>query len=292
MRYAKVNDELEEATYLAHRENSCTCPGCGSPVIAKICVDRVDHWAHHNVDNCDTWYEPITDWHIKWQDKFPKENREVHIVKDGKRHISDVHINRFFIEFQNSVISAKDVEARENFYGPGLVWVLNGNGPICNGWEKSFVGRLSPHYKLSESQRDSLYDLGFRWNKRARTYFYYCGKEWEMSEIDDYLKYTINSARLGNMVSIGIGINVSTQTVRKVFANMNRLYIDTGDTLIKYDGTKTFTHDEFIETSINYNWSSYDRKKQKEIEQDRQRRALETKILRRRMDNNNGLFLP
>lgn len=288
MRYAKVNDELEEATYLAHRENSCTCPGCGSPVIAKICADRVDHWAHHNVDNCDTWYEPITDWHIKWQDKFPKENREVHIVKDGKRHISDVHINRFFIEFQNSVISAKDVEAREKFYGPGLVWVLNGNGPICNGWKVTYKCKLKTLLHLTPEQKHYLIGhWGFYWDGKERVWWMKSMEKDSLLSICEYVK-----TRFMGRVSYKIETDLNTQTVRKIFNKMRKLYIDTGEALIRYDGTKTFTHEEFVEKSIKHNWQAYDMKKQKEIEQDRQRRALETKILRRRMDNNKGLFLP
>ena len=53
------------------------CPGCLQPVIAKCGEQRIHHWAHHNNKNCDNWWEPETQWHRAWKNKFPADWQEI-----------------------------------------------------------------------------------------------------------------------------------------------------------------------------------------------------------------------
>jgi len=46
---------------------------------------RPKYWSHKE-KSCDNWYEPITDWHLKWQNYFPKNNREI-TIKDTEKNI-------------------------------------------------------------------------------------------------------------------------------------------------------------------------------------------------------------
>lgn len=98
------------------------CPLCGDEVIAKCGKIVTWHWAHA-ANDCDQWSEPETQWHVDWKERYPLECREVVIGK----HRADVHFEGRTIEFQNSPISRDEISEREQFYGKGLVWVVNGS---------------------------------------------------------------------------------------------------------------------------------------------------------------------
>ncbi len=113
--------------------NSCEeaiCPHCGETVVGRIYKEGTDYWKHRNKKECDSWYEPTTDWHIKWQNFFPEEQQEVTLYdeKTNITHRADVCTNNgFVIEVQNSPISVDEIAQRETFYGrKGMVWILNG----------------------------------------------------------------------------------------------------------------------------------------------------------------------
>lgn len=101
-----------------------TCPTCGGELIAK-CGEIVRwHWAHR-ANECDSWAEPESDWHVGWKLRFPENFREVTMGQ----HRADIKIpgnaRKNVIEFQRSSISVKDVAAREAHYG-NMAWVLDG----------------------------------------------------------------------------------------------------------------------------------------------------------------------
>ena len=102
------------------------CPNCRANVIAKCGELNIWHWAHQNRSDCDSWsYEPMSQWHLNWQEKFTPTNREVFISRNGEVHIADiVGKNGTIIEIQNSPISTVDIEKRELFYDD-MVWVIN-----------------------------------------------------------------------------------------------------------------------------------------------------------------------
>lgn len=104
------------------------CEHCGSAVIAKCGSKIVWHWAHESAEACDSWYEPETAWHRRWKQLFGEPYSEIRVEKEGTYHIADV-MNRegIVFEFQNSSISAKEIMAREDFYGEKMIWVINGD---------------------------------------------------------------------------------------------------------------------------------------------------------------------
>lgn len=127
MRYAY--DEQNEKIEVSVSGERARCPDCGSVVIGKKGSFKIEHWSHKAKNECDSWYEPITEWHLKWQNFFPKQYREISIKKtNGKSHRADLRLNNnLVIEVQNSPINIAEIEERENFYGENnMIWILNG----------------------------------------------------------------------------------------------------------------------------------------------------------------------
>jgi hypothetical protein len=123
MKYALVHDQRSEAkpSLLG------LCLFCGAAMVAKCGEKRVWHWAHRGKRQCDHWWEPETDWHRSWKNRFPVKWQEViQTAEDGEKHIADVKTDQdWVIEFQHSYIKPEERRSRESFYG-NLVWVVNG----------------------------------------------------------------------------------------------------------------------------------------------------------------------
>ncbi len=128
MRFAKnENGHKIEVEYSGQRAN-CGC--CNSIVVGKKGRVRPKYWSHLSTKDCDSWYEPMTQWHIDWQNKFPKQCQEIEMVgSNGIKHRADIRLNNGkVIEVQNSQIKIDDIEQREKFYNSNgqLYWILNG----------------------------------------------------------------------------------------------------------------------------------------------------------------------
>jgi len=104
-----------------------TCPLCEGKVFSKCGDINAWHWAHNKDENCDSWYEQESYWHLHWKMTFGKENAEIGINKDGKMHIADIKTNEYVvIELQNSPIQKPIIREREDFYGERMLWLING----------------------------------------------------------------------------------------------------------------------------------------------------------------------
>jgi competence CoiA-like predicted nuclease len=126
----KLNDQI---TFLhisdydkTIHKNNIFCKCCDSPMIGKKGTIKKHHFSHKNKQECDSWLQYKTEWHIFWQNLFNIEKQEVIIVKDDIRHIADIVSNGKVIEVQHSNISLENVQARELFYG-NMIWLLDGN---------------------------------------------------------------------------------------------------------------------------------------------------------------------
>ena len=89
------------------------CPNCRVKLIAKCGELNVWHWAHESLVDCDNWnYEPKTEWHLNWQDKFGVDQTEIFIQRGGESHRADIlSKSGVVIEIQNSTISTVDISA-------------------------------------------------------------------------------------------------------------------------------------------------------------------------------------
>ncbi|MBR2334039.1 MAG: hypothetical protein IKA59_01715, partial [Clostridia bacterium] len=89
------------------------CEVCGGELIPKALNSekKKPHFAHKPDCDCtDTWlnHNNKGDWHIKWQEKFLKEDREVAIGDENEKHRADVQVFSCVVEFQHSPISYED----------------------------------------------------------------------------------------------------------------------------------------------------------------------------------------
>jgi competence CoiA-like predicted nuclease len=96
-----------------------TCIVCREVMVAKCGEKMVWHWAHKaGSNNCDLWYETITDWHIKWLEVFPEESREVAITKENysEKHVIDILTrNGVKIDLQSTKITVQEFDCRFAF---------------------------------------------------------------------------------------------------------------------------------------------------------------------------------
>jgi competence protein CoiA len=99
------------------------CGLCDGPVIPKCGQINVWHWAHRSAE-CDRWAEPMTQWHVDWQDHFPLDACEVTI---GDHRADVLSPTGIVIEFQHSALSADEIRERESHYGQ-MLWVFDAIG--------------------------------------------------------------------------------------------------------------------------------------------------------------------
>ena len=125
MKYAIVNGIKQEALNTGERG---TCIYCGAKMVSYCGKFIINHWEHKSKQDCDSWYEPETEWHRSWKDHFPKEFQEVIKFDEntGEKHIADIYNNRqnLTIEIQHSTISLEEIESRESFYKK-MLWIVD-----------------------------------------------------------------------------------------------------------------------------------------------------------------------
>ena len=127
MRYAIYNGKRAEA--ISGAVGHCEC--CNAEV--QGCHGGFHrYWRHINMEDCDTWAEGETQWHIDWKQRFTasKSREEVLLRKDGQRgHRADVLTPRHVVvELQHSFLSAEELRDREEFYrqhAEGMIWLFD-----------------------------------------------------------------------------------------------------------------------------------------------------------------------
>ena len=100
MKYALINGLKVQAAIGAKGY----CPSCGKELIAKCGERKINHWAHKGTRICDSWWEPETEWHRSWKNKFPHNWQETSFIDEqtNEKHIADVLTNQgLVIEFQH-----------------------------------------------------------------------------------------------------------------------------------------------------------------------------------------------
>lgn len=123
MRYAILNGRRIEASKEI-KDTFCEC--CNQAVNPYCGKIQVHHFRHKSKIDCDNWYEPITEWHLAWQNQFSENFREVVLTRNDCKHRADIINSKdVVVEFQNSLISIEEIRNREEFYEK-MVWVFNG----------------------------------------------------------------------------------------------------------------------------------------------------------------------
>ena len=150
------------------------CGVCDEKVTPKCGRIISWHWAHQtDYDDCDHWSEPMSQWHIDWQNRFPASMRENVLGTGEERHRADVTLpDETIIEFQHSSLSVDNIERREKFYGDKLIWVFDAIEAVESGRLlisqrkddsdirfRTFTWR-TPRKSVSACTRDVYLDLG------------------------------------------------------------------------------------------------------------------------------------
>ena len=126
------------------------CPECGGAVMSKVGAIKEAHWAHLAETNCEGYYKPMSDWHRSWQEKFPKEWREVYTKKDGEVCIADVKTPRgTTIEFQHSPISQWNIDKRKRVH-EDIFWVLDAKEYYTSITTCTYNTGISVAFKVTE----------------------------------------------------------------------------------------------------------------------------------------------
>jgi competence protein CoiA len=143
------------------------CPTCNEEVIAKCGSINRWHWSHRGDTDCDPWSEHEGPWHLGWKEYFAPSEREIVIGP----HRADIRTKAGrVIELQHSPISAEDIREREEFYGPGMVWVVDASAFWKNlepcSW--GYIWRW-PRKSWLNAKRPLYFDVGDR-NRLLRVY--------------------------------------------------------------------------------------------------------------------------
>lgn len=107
----------------AMRGMRAKCPCCRETVLARCGDLKVWHWAHADAPLCDPWWESETEWHLSWKRHVPPERAEVPM---GEHRADLLAPDGAVVELQHSPISIQEIHERERFYGPKMIWLLDG----------------------------------------------------------------------------------------------------------------------------------------------------------------------
>lgn len=156
----------------AKPEEKGNCPICNEKLIAKCGEIKIWHWSHKNNNDCDTWSEPESKWHIDWKNEFPIENQEVLINKNNILHIADIKINNNIIELQNSSLSYEEIQEREQFY-ENMIWILNGEN-LFGGLElrEKWIEEKQKDLNGKESIKSNRKIITFRLRSPAKSWWF------------------------------------------------------------------------------------------------------------------------
>ncbi|MGF1879188.1 hypothetical protein L4D77_28445 [Photobacterium frigidiphilum] len=171
------------------------CQYCGKPTVSKCGVKVRWHWAHARKESCDPWWDNESQWHRDWKSHWAFENQEVVAFDEtGEKHIADVKSpNGTVIEFQNSPMSQKELQSREQFYGD-MVWVVNG---------RNLAKNMKLRAALPDPTHESMADIGVQ-NTNHKTHFiYYHISEYQPDELieihsSDKIEHLINDTHAGH----------------------------------------------------------------------------------------------
>jgi hypothetical protein len=129
-------------------DSRAQCPVCKGEVLSKCSEIYVWHWAHLAGADCDKWYEPESEWHRQWKERFPEECREVTVGNhraDLRLHLKQCDgsfIDRV-IELQASTPSVEEIREREAFYGE-MAWLVRGDH-FADRFQVIYSHKLSTH---------------------------------------------------------------------------------------------------------------------------------------------------
>ena len=201
-----------------------TCPSCGGKVHSKCGDVNEWHWAHYNGENCDSWYEPESHWHLDWKMTFGMECAEQVIRKNDKVHRADIlTMQNVVIELQNSPIQKGVISEREKFYGEKMLWLINGNHFRSNFRIYDPDGPYNRWISKHNQSKGIKGKKSFEWN--------YARKSWAEVKTHVFIDFgtdTLFWVRYGMGTKNGVGVFVTKQ-----------------DFILKYGGDYDYYQEQF-----------------------------------------------
>ncbi len=156
------------------RYTECRCPECNELVQHKIGKVRRPYFAHCPNSDCTFGNDKDnkSEWHIRMQEYFPQESREVRFVDEqtGEVHIADVYLqdSNTVLEFQHSQIKEEEFISRTVFHlnhGRRLVWMFDES---TSSEDDQKYGRFSEDDCKWEQW--PYFDRSFRWRRNPRRF--------------------------------------------------------------------------------------------------------------------------
>ncbi len=196
------------------------CPTCKSKVIAKCGTIKVWHWAHESSEDCDSWAEPVTDWHLYWQRIINPFCTEVTLGSHRADVLTVADENLIVIELQHSSICPAEIMEREDHYSQyaNMIWLFDASDfaerVILNhhldAWEQEYYGFrwLHPRKSYEYVTKPMFWDMGdfiFR-VKKLYTKRHFTGWGYALSHdqfIKQYLYHVLrDEASIGQKVTV------------------------------------------------------------------------------------------
>jgi len=261
-------NELNEKIY-AQPKMRARCLCCNEEVLAKCGSIKVWHWSHKANSECDYWYEPMTEWHQKWQSIFPKEFREIVLFDDitKEKHIADIRLpNELVLEFQHSKIDILEFIKRTEFYKK-IIWILDGKNfltkdfkiihekerhpyyliEILNSWQypKEILNDLEMSIlKLTNNisvykDNGSSFNLSFKYNVNPTDKIDNIKNQIELLIYDIYEKYDfpIKAIKIDS-------ISYKPETFKMIYAKVREIYSEFSKTNVFIDNLEGY--DEYL----------------------------------------------
>ena len=125
-------DKDEERVFItdAVKGEKYYCPICGEEVVPKQGAVMSWQFAHKSKRKCDPWSSEMSEWHIRMQNRFPKEWQEIVVEYNGEKHRADVLCGNIVLEFQHSGITGDELLKRTLFWiraGYQIAWIFDGS---------------------------------------------------------------------------------------------------------------------------------------------------------------------
>ena len=209
MKFGRLDDGTRISADVATKDTKYVCPCCGSQLVLKQGPLRDWHFAHEKDSECDAFTESkMSEWHIKHQELFPENCREVRLESNGVVHIADVMIDGLIIEFQHSQMSNETFEERSAFYSKfgrllwvfdcrkqwmdqNIVWVQKNAGSDYGYFEWRYSSAMLGQYDFKKSKVDLFLELDetgwgclVDWNPTNMKYFN--GRRFGQKELSMY----------------------------------------------------------------------------------------------------------
>jgi len=197
MKFGRLEDGTRISADVATKgDTKYMCPCCGARLVLKQGPLRDWHFAHESDAECDAFTESkMSEWHIKHQEQFPEQCREVRLELDGVVHIADIMIDGLIIEFQHSPMSNETFEERSRFYSKfgrllwvfdcrkqwtesNIVWIEKKVGSERGYFEWRYPSKMLGQYDFKKSRVDLFLELDLTgwgclvdWNPTYMKYF-------------------------------------------------------------------------------------------------------------------------